>query len=178
MKGAVRPAGPLSARWLLPAKPASVGEARRRVDRTLITWGLRMPREARESLSLVVSELVTNGVTHGGSGTKVTVHVAASRVRHEILVEVYDLDQHLPTVQVAQDEDENGRGMFLVDAYTSGQWGSEQTEEGKRVWALMPLPLSPRELRRRQLHERLKAALPQQPTASMRGDLQCDLLSA
>jgi hypothetical protein len=41
-------------------------------------------------------------------------------------------------VQVAQPGDVRGRGLFLVAALVS-DWGVRTTENGKEVWAALPL---------------------------------------
>lgn len=61
-----RPAGDTSPRragvFALPAAPASVGVARRRVRESLTEWGA--DPEACDNAILVTSELVTDALTH------------------------------------------------------------------------------------------------------------------
>ncbi|MGD3106658.1 ATP-binding protein [Streptomyces sp. YGL11-2] len=84
-------------------------------------------------VELCVSELVGNVIRHVGEGTPVTVHVVATgdgRTR----VEVTDPDPRaLPVLLRAAADDENGRGIALLDAVAL-RWGVRQGSVGKTVW--------------------------------------------
>lgn len=53
-------------------------------------------------------------------------------------VEVFDTDLRLPRIRAAGENDEGGRGLYLVDQLAD-KWGSRPTEDGKAVWFEMPL---------------------------------------
>jgi PAS domain S-box-containing protein len=55
-----------------------------------------------------------------------------------IWVEVFDTDLRLPRIRTAGENDEGGRGLYLVDQLAI-RWGSRPTDEGKAVWFEMPI---------------------------------------
>ena len=79
----------------------------------------RHGREARDEVELLVSELVTNAVLHGGSLVTLEVDCEAPE---GITVAVGDNSPALPSCSPAGPEDESGRGMALV-ALISDAWG-------------------------------------------------------
>jgi anti-sigma regulatory factor (Ser/Thr protein kinase) len=86
------------------------------------------PPATADTVELVVSELVTNAVLHGGSEVLLMIANLGDRVR----VEVSDSSPCLPQV-VHTDLGAHGRGLQLVDALAT-RWGSEPTVTGKMVW--------------------------------------------
>lgn len=54
-----------------------------------------------------------------------------------IWVEVFDSDLRLPRLRNAGENDEGGRGLYLVDQLTT-RWGSRPTKDGKAVWFEIP----------------------------------------
>lgn len=83
---------------------------------------------------LVISELVTNAVSHGRSPVTVGLRLGADH----LLVEVEDEDHQPPVLQQPGWEALGGRGLLLVDAL-SRAWGSAPCPTGKIVWAELPL---------------------------------------
>jgi PAS domain S-box-containing protein len=59
-----------------------------------------------------------------------------------VWVEVFDYDLRLPRIRMASENDEGGRGLYLVDQLAD-RWGSRPTEEGKAVWFQMPIRTGP-----------------------------------
>jgi PAS domain S-box-containing protein len=55
-----------------------------------------------------------------------------------VWVEVFDHDLRLPRIRMAGENDEGGRGLYLVDQLAE-RWGSRPTDEGKAVWFEMPI---------------------------------------
>ena len=55
-----------------------------------------------------------------------------------VWVEVFDTDLRLPRIRSADETDEGGRGLYLVDQIAS-RWGSRPTTNGKVVWFEMPI---------------------------------------
>lgn len=55
-----------------------------------------------------------------------------------VWVEVFDSDLRLPRIRMAGENDEGGRGLYLVDQLAE-RWGSRPTYEGKAVWFEIPI---------------------------------------
>ncbi|HEX6930902.1 MAG TPA: SpoIIE family protein phosphatase [Streptosporangiaceae bacterium] len=55
-----------------------------------------------------------------------------------VWVEVFDSDLRLPRIRLAGENDEGGRGLYLVDQLAT-RWGSRPTDDGKAVWFEMPI---------------------------------------
>ncbi|MER5641488.1 SpoIIE family protein phosphatase [Kitasatospora sp. NPDC002227] len=110
---------------------AMVGHARRFTRTTLDSWGLGGLTDLAE---LLTSELITNALTHAGAPTELRLF------RNRVLtIEVADVDSHPPTLRRAQDSDEGGRGMHLVNELAH-RWGSRSTTDGKVVWYELEIP--------------------------------------
>lgn len=117
-------------------KTESVEYARRLAARTIQTWSLL---QAEESVTAIVAELVANAVRHAGTPLEL-------RLVHEeelIRIEVRDGDQRLPILRYPKPEDEGGRGLYIVDRYSTA-WGTISAPDGKVVWAEISLGTSPR----------------------------------
>ncbi|MER6155748.1 SpoIIE family protein phosphatase [Streptomyces sp. NPDC001868] len=114
------------ATWELPADPARVSEVRSAALRQLADWGLD---EAAFAAELMLSELVTNAIRHGGG----PIRVRLLRDR-SLICEVSDTSSTAPHLRRAATTDEGGRGLFLV-AQLSQSWGTRYTPEGKVIWA-------------------------------------------
>ncbi|MCG5221144.1 ATP-binding protein [Streptosporangium soli] len=112
--------------WSLPSEVSSVPWARRLARTQLAAWGLADLVEVTE---LLVSELVTNALSHARGPYRLTLSAADGLLR----CEVEDADTTLPHLQHARPDDEHGRGMDLLDLLACC-WGSELTPEGKTVW--------------------------------------------
>ncbi|MFI6458975.1 ATP-binding protein [Streptomyces sp. NPDC050528] len=114
----------------LLAAPKVVPEARRAVRAHL---GVPCPE-----VQLCVSELLTNVIKHLGEGTPVTLTVTHTDGRTRVAVTDPEPYAWL-VVREAGPEDENGRGLVLLDA-VAVRWGVEQGAEGKTVWCELPPP--------------------------------------
>jgi DNA-binding NarL/FixJ family response regulator len=115
----------------LAGEPPSVGAARRLVDETLRQWDCA---EALDEVVLLVSEVVTNAVIHGGSDVDVAVRLLPDALRFEVI------DTGAPVSLAsgeADDDAESGRGLAIVDALAS-RWGIDHFEGGKSVWFEVP----------------------------------------
>ncbi|MDQ1397730.1 MAG: hypothetical protein QOG64_2989, partial [Acidimicrobiaceae bacterium] len=82
------------------------------------------------SAELIVSELVTNALLHGGGSAQLTVLPIQDGAR----IEVSDGNRNTPLVGVATADAMTGRGLHLV-ARLAARWGVDPTEAGKVVWA-------------------------------------------
>lgn len=112
--------------------------------RLLVTPGaIPLARHAvREHLGshdveLCVSELLTNALTHLGSGTPVTLRVTGRAARTR--VELTDPDPRAwPVLREATGDAESGRGLALLDALAL-RWGVIQGPGSKTVWCELEL---------------------------------------
>ncbi|WP_326594797.1 ATP-binding protein [Streptomyces sp. NBC_01803] len=123
-------------RFALPAVDASTSEARRRTRLKLAEW--RTPDETCDDAQLVMSELVTNALRHTGSHTVVCeLRLLGGLLR--IAVTGDGMGPQEPP-RPAAEEDESGRGLFLVRALAT-VWGVRPREGGRGhvVWADLPL---------------------------------------
>ena len=138
--GTARNAWPMDrqAAATLPGRPASVALARRFVRITAAMWRLRP--DTVSDLELCMSELVSNAVVHTASSR---VHCRLWSARGVLVLEVDDegRPRGLPRPAPAPEDDEHGRGMVLVEAFTAA-WGSVPRPErqGKTVWAALLVP--------------------------------------
>ena len=108
------------------------GNARRFTRTTLERWGLSALSDFAE---LLVSELVTNALLHADAPRR--LRLFRDRV---LTVEVADAGGQTPQLRETGEQEEGGRGMFLVGELAH-RWGSRITRNGKVVWAELELPL-------------------------------------
>lgn len=148
-----------------PAQPIMVGEARRMAAEAFTGW--QVPEERAELACLLVSEVVTNVVLHAATTSvprrelmmdapisfdetwddlpdfddeivnEKEFTLRLRRGRESVWVEVFDQDLRLPRIRSAGENDEGGRGLYLVDQLAK-RWGSRPTKEGKAVWFEIP----------------------------------------
>jgi hypothetical protein len=71
-----------------------------------------------------------------GSGRECTVRMR--RGEFAVWVEVFDSDLRLPRLRSAGENDEGGRGLYLLDQLAT-RWGSRPTRDGKAVWFEVPI---------------------------------------
>ena len=101
------------------------GQARRFTQAKLEEWGLTALSELTE---LLVSELVTNALTHTDRPRQLRLFRDRT-----LTVEVADSDGQMPIQRGPAEYDEGGRGIQLVDQLAR-RWGSRATRHGKVVW--------------------------------------------
>ena len=84
-----------------------------------------------EDAELLVTELVTNALRHGGPGVDLWVRrLPSGGLRMEV---VDGRGGSTPEVQRPSDDAEGGRGLVIVQALAS-RWGAERLSAGKQVW--------------------------------------------
>ena len=88
--------------------------------------------EVLEDAVLLVSELVTNSVRHGGPPVVVAVDCDGDALQ----VRVRDGSPAMPTPRDAMQTDEGGRGLALVKTI-SADWGVDPQVDGKHVWFVL-----------------------------------------
>jgi len=121
----------------LPPGTSSPGQARRFVAAFLnddAYTGL-------DDVALLVSELVTNAVSHADSAPQIVVQVTSSILR----VEVHDDSPELPMPREPDVDRPGGRGLHLL-TNSALEWGTERRPGGKSVWfhyALRPNAAAP-----------------------------------
>jgi hypothetical protein len=121
-----------------PPAPHSVGRARQFLVRHLDAWGLP---QLTDNAQLIVSELVTNAVTHAHPPYGHLISTRFERLESGVRIEVHDSNDNKPERRDASAEEESGRGLGLVDALTGGHWGvSDRNGPGKMVWAVCAAP--------------------------------------
>lgn len=119
----------------LGALPGAVPSARRHARSILWEWSLTSLTEVVEQ---VVSELVTNSVAAARAMPQTKpVRLWLLSDTRKVVVLVWDANPQPPALIEADDYAENGRGLFLVQAF-SERWGSYSTPQigGKVIWAL------------------------------------------
>jgi anti-sigma regulatory factor (Ser/Thr protein kinase) len=116
----------------LPDDATAPSVARRQARSVLGSW--RLPA-LLDPLLLVVSELVGNAVRHGRAPIGMLLRRSDGRVR----VEVHDEESAAPATAsgLPGDDQECGRGLFLVDAVASETGVEQIPDDGKVVWATL-----------------------------------------
>ncbi|WP_406859458.1 SpoIIE family protein phosphatase [Streptomyces sp. HUAS MG47] len=115
----------------VPAEFRAVGRARKRAEACLHDWGLAVDPFAAE---LVVSELVTNAVRYGAA----PITLRLIRGESALICEVDDAALTAPHLRHARAADEGGRGLHICAMLAEG-WGVRYREDGKTVWAELPV---------------------------------------
>lgn len=108
------------------ARADTIGAIRSFVQDLLVRDGFA--DEAIDAAVLCTSELATNALVHGDGELRVLV-----RLDDAAHVSVCDRNPGLPVPKRGAPEDDAGRGLLLVGLFAD-RWGSEPTEDGKRVW--------------------------------------------
>jgi len=102
-----------------------------------------LPTEVREAVALMVSELATNALVHGGGGFDVSV----DRTEGALFVAVADRGSGRPTARTPGVTELHGRGLQIVDRLAD-EWGVAPTggdrAGGKSVWFRLAVPATGR----------------------------------
>lgn len=117
--------------WELPAEPVAAGRVRDLATRQLHHWGLE---ELSFTTELVVSELVTNAVRYAEG--PIRVRLIRDRT---LLCEVADTGHTSPHLRHSGEDDEGGRGLFIV-AQLVQRWGTRYSHSGKTIWTEQGFP--------------------------------------
>jgi len=121
-----------TASWRVARDPSAVAGTREQARVQLEQWGLE---EMAFVTELVVSELVTNAIRYGSE--PITFRMLRDQSR-TLICEVSDGAHTSPYLRRAANDDEGGRGLFLV-AQCTDRWGTRYTREGKTIWAEITL---------------------------------------
>jgi anti-sigma regulatory factor (Ser/Thr protein kinase) len=124
---------PLEAARPLAAQPGSIRAAREFTRATLSGWEMR---QLADDAVLVVSELVTNALQHGGPGPLIWLRLLAQRPY--LMCMVTDAGHEVPLRRQASPAESTGRGLQVIESCAS-RWGWHLLDDGgKVVWALLP----------------------------------------
>jgi anti-sigma regulatory factor (Ser/Thr protein kinase) len=118
-----------SVRRVLAAQPEAVGKARRAVV------GLPVNQATRDTLSLLVSELVTNAIRHAGLAREDPIRLHITSHDDRVRIAVHDGGPGFaPRADSGAALDAvDGRGCTIVAAL-SDAWGVERDAGGCTVW--------------------------------------------
>lgn len=117
----------------LALDPAAPSAGRSLVRLLLRQWSVE-DEDVQDETALVVSELVTNALVHGGRTATLTLALALDRVQ----VAVQDSSPLIPAPRTSSLDDEGGRGLEIVGLLAVA-WGVEPVPGGKRVFAELDL---------------------------------------
>jgi anti-sigma regulatory factor (Ser/Thr protein kinase) len=128
--------GGLRASLQLPASVTSAREARAFTRATLTRWD---HADLADDAALVVTELVTNAVTHAGSSCELRLVIGP----HSLRIEVADGGSGTPDPLPPSATRNHGRGLHMIDAVASA-WGVQpEAGGGKLVWAELRRAVDP-----------------------------------
>jgi anti-sigma regulatory factor (Ser/Thr protein kinase) len=114
----------------LRPEAGSVAEARKKVCDAIEP---ELPDGAHQTLKLLVSEVVTNAVRHGGDGQPLELHASWNS---EVRVEVCDHGNGFtPAPRSGPLDEPGGFGLFLV-GHLADRWGVE-TDQCTTVWFVL-----------------------------------------
>lgn len=128
--------GPSLAVLDLAAGPTAPGHARAWTRRFLREWQLTGMQDSAE---LVVSELSTNAIAASRPLASPVIRLTLIHDKDELAVLVRDYGPGTPQPGCVGDQDEDGRGLLLVEAMST-RWGwhpSDDGDPGKVVWAVL-----------------------------------------
>jgi serine/threonine-protein kinase RsbW len=110
--------------FAVPGGKRAAGMARRSV----LSVKADLPHSIRHRLALLLSELVTNAIQHGGAGPHEMVQVKVASSSEKVRVEVFDPGSNglAPRDRL---EEGGGYGLLLVDRLADG-WGRGATDTG------------------------------------------------
>jgi anti-sigma regulatory factor (Ser/Thr protein kinase) len=113
--------------------------APRAARRFVAGYSRSLPGELADDAALLVSELVTNAVRHGGPELTVRVHVEPTALG--VAVQDHGTAAPSPRTGPPDASSPTGRGLLLVDSVSS-EWGVTPSDPppGKTVWFRLARP--------------------------------------
>ena len=120
----------------LGALPTAPGCARAWARQILREWRLA---DLSDTAELIVSELITNAMLASRLLDRRVIRLTLTLGHGELAILVRDYCPSAPQPRNAADEDENGRGLLLVEAMSarSGWYPLDGGAPGKVVWAAL-----------------------------------------
>jgi anti-sigma regulatory factor (Ser/Thr protein kinase) len=127
----------LSLTYRLRRLPSEISRARELVRKALSDWGLADHTNLAE---LIVSELTTNALRHGAGPITLRLSYTSDR---DLWLEVHDHGRGRPVLQKTTTDDEQGRGLALLDVLMdlhSGIRGmaGDPSNAGKTIYVALP----------------------------------------
>jgi anti-sigma regulatory factor (Ser/Thr protein kinase) len=127
----------LSVTYRLRRHPSEISRARERARKALTDWGLADHTDLAE---LIVSELTTNALLHGAGPITIRLSYTSNG---DLWLEVHDHGPGRPIAQETTADDEQGRGLALLDALMdlhSGIRGiaDDPGNPGKNIYVALP----------------------------------------
>src|ERR1043166_2817933 len=120
-----------SGQAVFPAEAAAVRQARQKLRETLEQLGVDPAR--RHLALLLLSEVVTNAITHGSRpGDRITVAWTLDRDLLKVAVVDSGSTSDQPTPLQADEEREEGRGLLIVDE-VADYWNERAMRGCRRV---------------------------------------------
>ena len=111
--------------FTVPGGKRAAGVARRSV----LSSKVGLPGVIRHRLVLLLSELVTNAIQHGGAGPHETIQVRLASSAKRVRVEVHDPGNRGDGPTDRLEDSTGGYGLLLIDRLADG-WGLEETDTG------------------------------------------------
>jgi anti-sigma regulatory factor (Ser/Thr protein kinase) len=111
--------------FTVPGGKRAAGVARRSV----LSSKAGLPGVIRHRLALLLSELVTNAIQHGGAGPHETIQVRLASTPKRVRVEVHDPGARGGGPRDRLEAETGGYGLLLVDRLADA-WGREETGRG------------------------------------------------
>lgn len=127
----------LTVTYRLRSHPSEISRAREQARKALTDWGLADHTDLAE---LIVSELTTNALRHGAG--PITVRLSYTQAS-DLWLEVHDRGIGRPILRKTTADDEQGRGLALLDALMdlhSGIRGmaGDPSNPGKTIYVSLP----------------------------------------
>ena len=110
--------------------PNAAGQARTLLREALNAWDRD---QLYDCASVVLTEMISNAIR---SDDVIEVDIFLDDDQRFVHLEVFDTCQDVPEQRTPDDEEENGRGLLLIEILAA-KWGWRLTPEGKVVYALM-----------------------------------------
>jgi anti-sigma regulatory factor (Ser/Thr protein kinase) len=107
----------------------------RKIARTHLELCGLADSSAMDTVPLLLTELVTNAIRHGGGEAGVEVDFRHGQIR----IAVTDGGTGIPELRPPDIESESGRGLFLVDRLADS-WGV--SPDGATTWCAVTVPSS------------------------------------
>ena len=117
------------------AVPEAVAAARQFVSETLTSWG---EKHLVWDGAVIISELATNAIVHGGSSFRASIERAA----HVVRIAVEDVGPGLPLNRRVPQDALGGRGVAIVEELAL-RWGCDRLDGGKVLWAELAASSAP-----------------------------------
>jgi anti-sigma regulatory factor (Ser/Thr protein kinase) len=129
----VAPGATHNLRRALRARPQAAAEARQAVR------SLALPEATRQTLALIVSELVTNSILHADLTAGDTVDMHVEHGAPQVRLTVHDSGPGFAPPSASPDTLEIGGQGLVITAALSDSWGVDCDDDGCSVWCEMPV---------------------------------------